>query len=408
MDSETYSLNGSPRRAPTATWYAPARLLSLLALVLVLAIAACAPTPPPDDDDDDDDPPPAVGDVRLKEVVSGVDYPVVITNAGDERLFVVERAGRIWIVQGGAVQPEPFLDIRSDVATEGEQGMLGLAFPPDYATSGAFYVYFTNTDGRGALARFHVSDADPDSAEVNGETLIELTERSTNHNGGQIAFGPDGYLYWAVGDAGNSALAQDLGSRRGKLLRIDVSGATGYTAPADNPFASEPGAAPEVWAYGLRNPWRFSFDHTADLIYIADVGENRHEEVNVQPSTAAGLNYGWPVMEGDACFQPADCDPSGYTPPTFTYDHDTSSRSITGGYVYRGPSAPDLVGHYVFGDYMTSRLYTAAASDQWRMRPLLENDERLRTATFGEGADGQLYVANFENGTIYEITQELP
>ena len=381
-------------------------------LVLVLVVAACSPLPPPnDDDDEEEEPPPVVGDVRLVEVASGVDFPVVITNAGDERLFVVERAGRIWIVRNGAVEPEPFLDIRDDVATEGEQGMLGLAFPPDYATSGAFYVYFTNTDGRGTLARFATSSTDPDLAAPGSEMLITLTESSTHHNGGQLAFGPDGYLYWAIGDAGERALAQDRSSLRGKLLRLDVSGASGFSVPTDNPFVDEAGAAPEVWAYGLRNPWRFSVDHEANQIYIADVGEDRQEEVNVQATTAAGLNYGWPVMEGDACFQPPNCDPSGYTAPAFTYDHESGGRSITGGYVYRGPAAPDLEGHYVFGDFMTGRLYTATASEEWQMRPLLENGQSLRTATVGMGANGQLYVASFEeeaNGAIYEITPAMP
>ncbi len=399
------------RRGPKAI-----TLLSVLFSLLVLALlSACGPhTPPPPgpgdgDDDDGNGEPPLVGDVRLVETAAGFEVPVAIANAGDARLFVVERAGRILIVEDGAVLPEPFLDMRDDVKSDaGEQGMIGLAFPPDYAATGTFYVYFTNTEGRGVLARFQRDAADPNRAAPGSEILVELGEASEYHNGGQLAFGPDGYLYWAVGDSGTDILAQDLDSRRGKILRLDVSPATGYAVPADNPFAGASEPRNEIWAYGLRNPWRFSFDAVGGFIYIADVGENEQEEVNVQPISADGLNYGWPHMEGTLCYATPDCDPSLYTAPTFTYDHDEDrGRSITGGYVYRGPVAPDLEGVYVYGDWMTSRLYTASASEDWRIRRLFE-DQTLQTATFGTGADGRLYVADFADGTIYEITQEMP
>lgn len=416
---QSCSSQNAPLRAHTQ---APGKrrtiaLLRLLATLVTLSLllAACA-SQPPNQPDPDPEPEPDTrpfGDLRLEQFATGFNSVVAITNAGDNRLFVVERAGTIRIVQNGQTLAQPFLDLRGQVATTGEQGLVGLAFPPNYASSGAFYVYYTGNNGRGRLARFRRDPANANRALSTPEELIVLSEASEYHNGGALAFGPDGYLYWAVGDAANPNLAQNLNSLRGKILRLDVSGSTGYTVPASNPFVSNTTALDEIWALGLRNPWRFSFDMEEGLIVIADVGQDAHEEVNMAPVESGGLNYGWPILEGNACYPSGDsCNRTGLTAPTFTYAHPASSgRSVTGGYVYRGPNAPDLVGSYVFGDFVSAQLLRTSASDGWQIHDLIESGPEprtVRTATFGEGRTGRLFVSDWGTGTVYEITQRQP
>lgn len=375
-------------------------------LLLTLVLSACS-TPPPDEGDPDPSPSPN-GPIQFVPRAAGLVTPVALTNAGDERLFVAERAGTVRVVQDGGLLPTPFLDVSTLVASSsGEQGLLGLAFPPDHGSTGRFYLYYTDTSGRGVLARAAVSAGDPNVADPSSlETLVQLPEASAFHNGGQLEFGPDGYLYWAVGDGGNGASAQSLSSLRGKVLRLDVSGAEGYRIPSTNPFVGTAGARGEIWAYGLRNPWRFSFDAATGELYIADVGQNAFEEVNVAPAGAGGQNYGWPIMEGASCYVDPACGSSGLTLPRFTYAHlpSTDGASITGGYVYRGPAAPDLVGRYVFADYVHATVSVATLTTPWQVTQLL--DGPWRTASFGVGADGRLYVADYGGGTVYEITQE--
>lgn len=341
---------------------------------------------------------------RLQQVADGFNSPVVITNAGDERIFVVEQRGVIKVMTGGEVQEAPYLDIRSQVSSGGERGLLGLAFPDDHARTKRFYVYYTDSNGDTVVSRFL---ADGNVADPNSEQIL-LTQQQPfgNHNGGQIAFGPDGYLYIGLGDGGGGGdpedNGQDLSTLLGKLLRIDVSG-DGYTVPADNPFVATSGARPEIWAYGLRNPWRFSFDSATGDLFIADVGQNAFEEVNLQPAdSAGGENYGWNVMEADDCFEPrSGCDQAGLTLPIITYPHSGEwGRSISGGYAYHGAGAPSLEGAYVFADYVSGRIWTATA-DTWQ--PELLVDSGFNIATFGVGADGELYVADYGGGTIYRL-----
>lgn len=369
------------------------RLLSLLFVVpLTFSLLGCAS---------------AQGPV-LEQFVSGVSRPVVIAHAHDSRLFVVEQAGVVRLVKDGALTAAPFLDISGRVSSEGERGLLGLAFPTDHAASGRFYVYYTDRSGDTVVSRFHVSD-DPDRADAGSEEVLLTQEQpASNHNGGQLAFGPDGYLYVGIGDGGGSGdprgNAQGMAHLLGKLLRIDVSVADGYAVPASNPFLESEGARDEIWATGLRNPWRFSFDSQTGDLYIADVGQNAIEEVNVQAAASAGgENYGWNIMEGDACFQPASgCDRTGLTLPAFTYRQGAQTgASITGGYVYRGDDVPSLIGLYVYGDFVSGRIWGTSQASGWSQRLLV--DSALRISTFGVDSGGELYVADYASGTIYRF-----
>ena len=351
--------------------------------------------------DDPDDDTPAV---RLVLVASGFDSPVHVTHAGDGsgRLFVVERGGRVRIVRGGAVDATPFLDISARITSGGEQGLLSIAFPPDFAARRHFYVHYTSLQGVGNTVVARFSLAADDIADAASETeLLTVVQPFRNHNGGQLAFGPDGMLYIGLGDGGGSGdplgSGQELGTLLGKLLRIDVeSGATPYAIPADNPFADE------IWAYGLRNPWRFSFDRASGDLYIGDVGQGSAEEIDFQPAGTAGLNYGWSRMEGSACFRAATCEQGGLTQPVATYDHSAGDCSVTGGHVYRGSEFPALQGIYVYGDFCSGRMWSLRrdAGGEWRNELLL--DSALQISSFGEDEAGNLYVADLDGG-IYRI-----
>jgi glucose/arabinose dehydrogenase len=277
--------------------------------------------------------------------VSGLSDPLFATApAGDARLFIVERAGRIVIVQGNARSARPFLDISGRVGTAGEGGLLSMAFDPGYAVNGFFYVYFTDPTGDIAVERFRVSPADPDLADPAPLRILTIPHRAfSNHKGGLVSFGPDGFLYLGTGDGGGAGdplrNGQNLDSLLGKLLRIDVrnaSAAVPYAVPSTNPFVGQPNRRPEIWAYGLRNPWRFAFDPPTGQLYIGDVGQNRLEEVDVNAAGSAGLNYGWNLTEGNSCFAADPCDKTGVTLPVLEYAHDANGGcSIIGGVVYR-------------------------------------------------------------------------
>lgn len=295
--------------------------------------------------------------VRLLEIASGLSFPLYLTApTGDlSRLFIVEKTGGIRIVKDGTLLPGPFLDISGQVSGGAEQGLLGLAFPPDYASTGRFVVHYTNNAGDTRLSVFQVS-ANPDIADPSSELVIlTASQPAPNHNGGQIAFGPDGFLYLGLGDGGGSSdRGQDLSELLGSILRVDVQAGTSYTVPPDNPFVGQqPAIRPEVWSYGLRNPWRFSFDRANGDLYIADVGQSALEEIDVAPAAGGGgkgVNYGWSIMEGNQCFGGGQCDQTGLTLPTFQYNH-PEGCSVTGGYVYRGSALPALQGLYFFGDF---------------------------------------------------------
>ena len=350
--------------------------------------------------------------VSLELVANGLDQPLYLTSPpGDsDRLFVVERGGTVRILRNGAVVSTPFLDLSDDVTTEGnEQGLLGLAFHPLYATNGYAYVNYTDDDGHTQIVRYARS-ANPDVADAaSAFPIMTIEQPKPNHNGGQLAFGPDGMLYIGVGDGGSgeSANGQDFSTPLGSLLRIDLDGGTPYAVPADNPFAADPSAAPEIWAKGLRNPWRFSFDRSTRDLLITDVGEQANEEIDFQPaSSEGGENYGWDVMEGTACFDPpSGCVRTDLVLPIHEYRH-SEGCSITGGYVYRGSSYPALAGRYFFSDFCASWLRSFQVTNGSPANELDHADAAgplAGVSSFGEDAVGELYVLSMFAGTVHRI-----
>lgn len=350
--------------------------------------------------------------VELQRVVGGLDTPVSVANAGDGsgRLFIVEKVGRIRVVRDGALMEFAFLDITDRVgASASEQGLLGLAFHPDYHSNGSLFVNYTNREGNTVVARFSVSSdsarADPSSELI----LLTVAQPAGNHNGGHLAFGPEGYLYVALGDGGGAGdqfgNGQNGSTLLGAILRLDVDSGQPYAVPASNPFVGEAAVRDEIWAIGLRNPWRFSFDSLTGDLYIADVGQNQYEEVNFEAAkSAGGQNYGWPVMEGVHCFpQDTPCDQAGLTLPVVEYDH-SQGCSVTGGYVYRGQEFPSLEGIYVYGDYCSGRIWGLARSGGggWRAAQLARADIRL--SSFGEDEAGELYLVDMGQGELLKLT----
>jgi hypothetical protein len=358
---------------------------------------------------------PPLPDLALEVVATGVGpAPAYLTSPpGDGRLFVAALDGRVRIVRDGRVLPTPFLDLRDRVATGGEMGLFSLAFHPRYASNGFFYVAYTDRDSDVRIERYRVS-ADRDAADPSSARLVlSVDPPSSAHFGGLIKFGPDGKLYVGIGEGGVGATAQDRSSLNGKLLRIDVDAGDPYAVPADNPFAGQAGARGEIWAMGLRNPWRWSIDRETGLLYLADVGSNFWEEVNVAPVTRGGLNYGWPRMEGTYCWPESvtGCDREGLVLPALAYGHGDRGTghpwgcSVTGGYVYRGRRMPGLRGHYFYGDYckgwVSSFRYVdgkAAEVRQWAFPSM------SFLVSFGEDAEGELYVVR-SDGVLYRIVE---
>ncbi|RME42993.1 MAG: glucose dehydrogenase [Caldilineae bacterium] len=343
--------------------------------------------------------------IALRPFANGFDEPVYLTHAGDGtgRLFVVERRGTIRVLEEGEVQPEPFLDIRPLVGSKGrEQGLLSVAFHPDFAANGRLFVNYTDTNGDTVIAEYRArpggSRADPATARV----LLTLSQPYSNHNGGQLQFGPDGNLYIGTGDGGAAndphGNGQNPSALLGKMLRLNVDFGEPYTVPADNPFVDAPGFRPEIWAVGLRNPWRFSFDRQTGDLYIADVGQNLYEEVDfVAAGSPGGLNFGWNLMEGRHCFQAEACRTEGLTLPIAEYGHEDGC-SITGGYVYRGEAYPALDGVYLYADFCSGKV--------WGLRPGGENRLLLQTSlnisSFGEDETGEVYAVDLGGG-IYRV-----
>jgi hypothetical protein len=372
--------------------------------VALLAIAGCSsestPDPPPD----------TTVSLKLEQVATGLAGPVYVTSpAGDSRLFIVEQPGRIRIVQNGQVVPAPFLDIVQRVGSGGERGMLSLAFHPQYANNGFFYVYFTAPDGQIRVERFTVSSnpsvANPSSSKL----ILGVAHPRGNHNGGLALFGPDGMLYLGLGDGGGGGdpdrNGQNPNTLLGALLRIDVNSGDPYGIPAGNPFIGRNDARPEIWSTGLRNPWRFAFDVQAGNLYIADVGQGELEEVNVVPSTRAGVNYGWNIMEGSSCYNASSCNRQGLELPVFEYRHLGNACSVTGGFVYRGAAIPEMTGHYFYGDYC------AGFVKSFRYQNGVASDERTwefgnigNILSFGQDSAGELYVT-VGGGTVYRIVK---
>ena len=356
-------------------------------------------------------PPPATSNsLRLQTVTAVLSSPVFLTApTGDVgRLFIVEQGGLIRILNSldGTPRATPFLDVSGLIVTGGEQGLLGMAFDPNYAGNGRFYIYYTNTAGDIVIARYGVS-SNPDIANAGAQAILKTIAHPTNqnHNGGMLAFGPDGCLYAGIGDGGGSGdpngNAQNTNSLLGKILRLDPE--TGSACGTDNPFANGTGGAPEVWSFGLRNPWRFSFDRSTGVLYIGDVGQDQREEVDavVGPNAGQGVNFGWNIMEGFACFNPpSGCNSSGLTPPILDYSHDAGACSVTGGYVYRGTLNPAVNGSYFYADYCAGfvrsfQLQGGRPSSQntW---PLLSPGGQI--TSFGEDARGELYILTQTGG----------
>ena len=362
--------------------------------------------------------------LQTQLAASGLAGPIFLTAPpGDPRLFVVERAGRIRIVENGTVLATPFLDIRTQVSTIGETGLLGLAFAPDYATSGTFYVYFVDLENDSVLARFQVDAADPDRADAASqeEVLKVVQPDTTNHKGGTIAFSPvDGYLYWALGDGGGgndpNRFAQRGDTLLGKMLRLDVSGGPGttYTVPPDNPFVGDPDVLDEIWALGFRNPFRWSFDRTAGDIWIGDVGQGTREEVDFEAAgDPGGRNYGWRVHEGSTCHLPDagnPCEdpasPVRFTFPVYEYDtHVDGTCAITGGVLYRG-SSPVLEGVYLFADYCSDRVWGLVDGEAVDFTAALQPAQGGpldAIVAFGEDGFGEVYLVSITRGNVYRI-----
>lgn len=345
--------------------------------------------------------------INLEEFVTGLTSPVEITNANDSRLFVVQQDGIIKIIQPtGVINTSPFLNITSKIIFGGERGLLGLAFHPQYSTNGYFFVYYNNPAGNIIVARYSVSAADPNIADPNSEKiLLNIPKPFANHNGGSIHFAPDGKLWIITGDGGSAGdpnnNAQNKNSLLGKMLRIDVDATGPYNIPADNPFVGIDGAD-EIWAYGLRNAWKFSFDLTNGNALIADVGQGAIEEINRMPIAQAGLNYGWRCYEGNTAYNTAGCPGTGtMTFPIAVYDHSGGKCSITGGYVYRGSQYPSLQGKYFFADYCSTQIGMLDTNNAITWSSAYSGNN---FSTFGQDSQKELYVAAVSSGKIFKIS----
>jgi len=347
---------------------------------------------------------------QLQEVASGFERPLLVTNANDgsNRLFVVDQNGFIWVVIDGVVQKQPFLDVSGLISTNGnERGLLGLAFHPQFKTNGQFYINYTDVNGNTAVARYTVLASNPNVGDVNSASfVIQIKQPFPNHNGGNLAFGPDGYLYIGMGDGGSqgdpNGNGQNPKALLGKLLRLDVDSAQPYATPKDNPTATNPDFAPEVWAMGFRNPWRFSFDKATGDLYIGDVGQNQWEEIDFQAVGAAGgANYGWNIMEGSHRYS-GEPVKEGLTAPIAEYSHNEGGCSITGGYVYRGETLKALDGVYFFADYCSGKIWSTFrdASGAWQTNQFMDTDFSI--SSFGQDESGELYVVN-QGGSILKL-----
>ncbi|MBD3168047.1 MAG: T9SS type A sorting domain-containing protein [candidate division Zixibacteria bacterium] len=360
-------------------------------------------------------------DLKSELTASGLDNPVFLTspNGDNERLFIVEQPGKIMIIQNGGILPEPFLDIEDQVSYGGERGLLGLAFHPDYSQNGLFFVNYTDNSGNTVVSKWSVS-GNPNIADPSSEQpILNIDQPFSNHNGGMIAFGiNDGYLYIGTGDGGSGGdpygNSQSDSTLLGKMLRIDVDNGNPYSIPPDNPYIGSEYPLDEIWAKGLRNPWRFCFDPANGDMYIADVGQNVWEEIHYQPGTSnGGENYGWNIMEGAHCYEPPqNCDTVGLEFPIHEYSHGGSPFrcSITGGYIYRGDDIPELQGTYFFADYCSGQIWTFEY-DGREIRELTDRTNELQPETgeqigtivsFGRDAGGEIYIIDHD-GEVFKI-----
>jgi glucose/arabinose dehydrogenase len=391
-------------------------------VVLMLALGACSndepdarqtPTSSPTDSTEPSTPAASLDigsiKIRLRAFAGGFNQPVFLTHAGEGNgnVYVVEQGGRVMLLDRSGDTRGIFLDISTRVQSGGERGLLGLAFHPEYHDNGRFFVYYSNNAGDNVVTEFRRRTAE--KADHGSERVIlSMDDPFSNHNGGWIAFGRDGFLYIATGDGGSAGdpldNAQSLRSPLGKILRIDVNSGSPYGIPDDNPFVGRSGARREIWAYGLRNPWRNSFDRATGDLFIGDVGQGAREEVNAEPASSdGGVNYGWNTMEGSRCYQGSSCDRSGLKRPFAEYPTGEGC-AVTGGYVYRGSAFAQLVGAYFFGDYCNGRIFAVDARQALRgevsARRLL--DTGLLLSSFGEDEAGELYVIG-RGGTVHRL-----
>ncbi len=349
--------------------------------------------------------------VYVEEFLSGFDRPIAVKSAGDgsDRLFVLERAGTIRIIENGQLQGTHFLDITGQVDTIGEGGLVGLAFHPNFAANGIFFVCYTASEAseyRVVVSRFHVSGSSRNQADPREEVILDIDHQTLVHNGGELAFGRDGYLYISVGDGAFMEelgdLAQDLTSLSGKILRIDVD-QDPYGIPPDNPFVGHPDAREEIWAYGFRNPFRMSFDRFSGRLFVGDVGENRVEEIDL---VLRGGNYGWRHLEGGECFPPSieDCDREGLEPPIAAYAHDDNSpNAVIGGLVYRGGAPTGLWGSYLFSDFISGKVWELQEVFQGRFKRRQVGLLGMPAASWGEDEQGEIFIPGLENGKIFKL-----
>ncbi len=401
----------------------PVRLLSgIIGAAMLLGVlpgaSAAAPMPPPTPAVAPAPAAPSASSITLTKVAGGLSKPVFITSArdGTGRLFIVEKTGTVRILSHGTVLSTPLINLSGSVSQGSEQGLLGLAFHPRFKTNRKFYVDYTNRGGTTVIREYRVSATNPNRVQKgSGRTILKIAQPYSNHNGGMIAFGPDGYLYIGTGDGGSGGDPGNRAQRKdtllGKMLRINVNGTTSrhnYKVPRSNPYVGRKGRN-EIWQRGVRNPWRFSFDRANGNLWIGDVGQNRYEEVDRarRTSTGAGrgVNWGWHVMEGFHCYQPATgCNKTGKKRPLLNYSHATNGRcAVTGGYVYRGKAIPALRGWYVFGDYCSGEIFTVPASASSRPSKVrLHGTGGGLISSFGENGRGELFVV-YLGGSIYRM-----
>ncbi len=346
----------------------------------------------------------------LALVIDDLDKPVLLTHVDGSGVFVVEKTGKVFLYSKNFQEKKLFLDTSSLITSRGnEQGLLSIAFHPDYSKNGYLFLFYTAQNGDNTLARITVAPSHAKQVDLKTlEILIAQEDPAANHNGGMLAFGVDGYLYLGIGDGGRGGdpwnNSQNLETLLGKMLRIDVNQSTGYSIPDANPFVDKPDALPEIWAYGLRNPWRHSFDRETGDLWIADVGQNKWEEIHWQSvDTSGGENYGWSLMEGNHCFLPKkECQNKKFgdlVKPVAEYSH-KHGCSVTGGYVYRGDKIKELYGKYIFGDFCNGTIWTIDKEQNYDMQKLMNTD--LNISSFGEDAGGELYVVDYR-GKIFKL-----
>ena len=388
------------------------RILNIGFVILIVLLTDCKSS-----DDNQPNTPIPEGGLTLQNAFPNLSFskPLDLQSPADDtdRIFVVEQGGviRVFANDEGTSESNIFLDIASNLVSRDELGLLGLAFHPNYSTNGLFYVTYTPSADLAVVSSFRVSSSNSNSADLASETiLLRIPQPFANHNGGQLAFGADGYLYIASGDGGSGGdpqgNAQNLTNLLGKILRIDVDRTENgleYAIPSDNPFVTSRSARHEIYAYGLRNPWRFSFDVQTNVLWAGDVGQNAIEEIDVIEN---GGNYGWNTFEGAQCFNASTCDSSGFIAPVFEYGQGANDRSITGGYVYRGQSVSSLQGHYIYGDFISGRIWGLSTNLGSTLTNQLLIESRLPIASFGTDANNELYVCAFD-GNIYKFIESI-